>query len=741
MTAGYLPAPQVFVDLRSLFQPGALSPAEVQRWIARQQPPGMIHDLRRTGVALALLESQWKHLLNRLADGLVMERDAEKFRISIAATAFITLDCMTSALSAHVVDCDGEHIEAEIEVATPLPEMRWARYVLASNRLGKSDCWNALLASRITYASDGGDHQSAVDADLKALVQWSVVCVIRRMQRTFDVRALRRQVRDALSLDPKLLELARRAKFERKAEFDVSSRLWNLCVRHRAQLEEAFRLAPALLPVLAEVIARDRSSTTTPAMQLLRTEIRCHGGTPADWRWLLRAPAGPVTRMLRQNMLSESGSKSGALARHFVVWATAHRGLRKGKRWRPSMWIALARTAVGAMNDEVELPDFLELSAALVSEAIGAAMHAESLGTYPAWLAQEWMPFVRWYATYRNSESSPKKLRSWKGALKRMREHGRRAVAVADTCVGEIWAFRLSHFEGTRYQAYALNAPTPVVEEALKMHHCADAFIEDCRQGKYRMFRICGVDDDRSIATLALRLDESCSAWKVADLKGPANRPVGCGVHAFAHALADAYNQQKATGKRRKSCPKEIETDKIARHQHKALRAPTSTLRVLWIDSERIVMDPYAECPGLSTLLAQFAGRRDGEASFDDLPPSIRLGIDPRYRAGFDLKDYIDTEIPDRSDISHFQDVDSSDVEGRPEALRFLGDVPALNRELMNQSVGFVLVDELDPDPAIERLIAMSLGMDSRPFHHYMAVARPIRMGRLRSSKSRRETN
>ncbi len=99
-------------------------------------------------------------------------------------------------------------------------------------------------------------------------------------------------------------------------------------------------------------------------------------------------------------------------------------------------------------------------------------------------------------------------------------------------------------------------------------------------------------------------------------------------------------------------------------------------------------------------------------------------------------QDYIDTEIPDRPDISHFHDVDSSAVEGRPEALRFLGDVPVLNCALMKQRAVFVLDDELDPDPAIERLIAMSLGMDSRPFHDYMAVALPIRMGRLRSSKS-----
>lgn len=166
-----------------------------------------------------------------------------------------------------------------------------------------------------------------------------------------------------------------------------------------------------------------------------------------------------------------------------------------------------------------------------------------------------------------------------------------------------------------------------------------------------------------------------------------------------------------------------------------ALQAPTATLRVLWIDSERIVMDPYAECPGLSTLLAQFARRRDGEASFNDLPPFIRLGIDVRYRAGFDLKEFIDAKIADQSSISHFRDVDSSPLKGRPDALRFLGDIPALNRELMNQSAGFVVVDELDPDPAIERLIAMTLGMDCSPFHDYMAVALQIRVGKKRLLK------
>ncbi len=166
-----------------------------------------------------------------------------------------------------------------------------------------------------------------------------------------------------------------------------------------------------------------------------------------------------------------------------------------------------------------------------------------------------------------------------------------------------------------------------------------------------------------------------------------------------------------------------------------APRARTATLRVLWIDRERIVMDPYAEYPGQSILLAQFAARRHGVSSFNDMPPSIRLGIDVRYRAGFDLKDFIEAKIADRSEISHFQDLESSDFEGRPEALLFLGDVTALNHELMKQRAGMVLVDELDPDPAIERLIAMALGMGSRPFHDYMAVALRIRMGRKRPLK------
>lgn len=772
MTAGRSPVSQTTFDLRSLFQPGTLAPAEIQRWISRQQPPGSGCGSHYRRVAHEVLASQWRHLLDRLAVGLIVEKSTTTLSLGIAGVAFISLDRSTSEISAHVVSADGEETQAIIELGTPLPGTHWVRHVLAANGAGRGECWNALFAARIMHASGGEDHHSAVDSAVRALVDWSTGCVIRRMQRTFDFRTLRSKVREALSLDPRLLELARRTKFDRRVDFDVSSRLWNLCAQHRAQLEEAARLAPALLPVLGEVIARN-PLPSKPAMRLLQDEVRRCGGTPADWRWLLRARPGPVTRMLRHDMLSESDD----LAHHFVAWAAAHRGLPRGVRWRPSMWMALSRIAVAARDDEVDVPESGQLPVRLVSEAIAAAARAEAAGKYPVWLDQLWRPFVRWFANYDDTRG-PLRVTTWQGALRRVRADARRAMAVASAHDGEDWAFRLTRYRNARYRAVALDTPASVVEEALQMHHCADRFIPDCRQGRLRLFHICGADDGRSIATLALRARPAFPPWEVAELKGPANQPVGPGVNAFAQSLARAWNRQVELDDGQQDRPGETEDDMISRTLEEIQERPAPTLRVLWIDGDRILTDPYADCPRIPTRaglngwdLDSAAGRAEALKAFrrakrwdidadypneqgfsetaravlwaraqawpEELPPATRLVTDARYRAGIELQSFVESEMGDRPDLNRFEHLAASPHDGRPPAVRYLGSVPALNRELVQRTADIVIVDERDPDPAIERLIATTCGMGSMEFRDYMAVAMPIRIGRLRPSTSR----
>lgn len=513
-------------DLRALLSHQAIDPGDTVRWLSRQQLPDALRRLGLERPARDFLGALWAGLLDDLSDGIVITETDEIREVVIARTAVVRIEQRTQAIQADIRGYAGTEEDVLIEVGQPFPQLLWLDAVLSRHAELLQVVRDALLAASFARNAAGCNHAQSVDDSISEVVPWARKCVRRRLERTMDLVALRTRITSAYALEASFMAIVRRARPE--ASLSVHSSFWNLCVKHRHQLERTAEYGPGLLRLLGEMIVAGNIDPKAAPLAVLKKNLQQHGATAADWKRLLVDRAAPVWRLRDEERLSRYTETSA----HLAAWARIHRGLPHEASLPSPMWLVIAQGATQQMTNRLLVPSYFSMPWVLLRSALAAARRHRREGTFEVFMEAEWKPFVR---------CAPSNCRSWQKAVQKVRRDARLEAAQAHAESRRAWPAALTQLTRGNFHARVLATPLELHEEAIRMHNCAHRYVEECGDSTMRLFHISCGEKNVPIGTLSLERTSIVAPWKLADIKGPANSPVSAEVVAFAQFVEQAY--------------------------------------------------------------------------------------------------------------------------------------------------------------------------------------------------------
>lgn len=501
-------------------------PADVEGW-ARALPvrPSLIE----AGLSRVLRETVvpvWSAWMGRFQQGLRIEQDGDSRVIVHCDTVRYRID-PTGEIHAEAPRWGGGYEALLVEVGTPFPSWYWVRTIAFREAEAFAPLLSAIHAHRLAEPP----RWPAVPGDKEGVAfQWLGGVVEGLARRCIDGLQMRRLLREVLAPDPRLMDLARRARPRAHGKCDVSSAWWNQCLAHREALVELHRTAPALLPFYGELMQRNQVQPGRLDWAALRFRLGGEELQPAQWRFLMHEPAAPVWQMYRDGQIRSLGNLRAFLA----CWARLHLAQPPGVRLPRALWEPLARTSVDPARGDVLPPIVWPGTARATRQAIEHYRSAAARGDGPAFIENEWGPVVRWGANYAAGIEMPR-VRGWSSARRLAREDERRVRARNSNLS---WHVPVPSLEDGGLQAVALANGAELADEAIAMRHCADRYALRCANGELLVYSLRDAATGKRRASAAIGLGRDGAM--LLEVGRSLNRPPDSREIALAEKLANA---------------------------------------------------------------------------------------------------------------------------------------------------------------------------------------------------------
>jgi hypothetical protein len=411
-----------------------------------------------------------------------------------------------------------------VEIGRPLPHWTWVR---------------TIANLEIDLSEDGGWLARAIYARRLAGLLNQEPGLVETVARKWVVEAvdlfeMRQRLRAALAPDPHLLEIARRAWPRTRPDIDLASCTWTLCLAHREQLTELYRLAAGLLPYFGELINTGKVNPAQPVMQILRRALGGKALPPGDWKLLLGDSLRPLWQMLRAGEIAGHASIRGFLR----DWAVLHRGLPREARLPLALWAPLTRTWIEPCGKLVSPPIRWPFPKKVTQQAIHRYRELQQQGLGQRFVDDEWGPVVRWAANYGQQETVPT-VRTWSAALREARNDEKRLRAKAGATS---WPAPLSKYAAGAFQGLALTSPLDLAEEAIAMRNCTDRYAEECSKGTIVVYSLRHATTHQRLATFCAQIN--ARGAELSEIKRSLNRLPSEEEVSFAHRTLDALNER-----------------------------------------------------------------------------------------------------------------------------------------------------------------------------------------------------
>ncbi|WP_374603011.1 hypothetical protein [Arenimonas sp.] len=520
----------ISLDACLLTRPRRPMPADMTAWARGLPVPAKFV---RRGLQRALREAVrplWSAWLARFRQGLRIEQESDA-RVIVHCDTVRYRILADGKVSAEMPRSVGGYEPIPVEVGTPFPSWTWARLIA----LREPEAVAPLMEAIRTQGPKelGGRNPEACDLRTQAL-DWLAGVMECLARRCIDGLQMRRRLREALCVDPVLLEVARRARPRSHRNNDVPSNWWNLCLAHREALLELQRIAPALVPLYGELISHGKVEPRRLDWAKFRQTVAVEGLLPAKWRFLMHDPAKPVWQMYREGLI---GSLEHLCA-FLTDWAKLHDGLPEGVHIPRALWEPLARTFVDPARGHVVPPVVWPVTARATRQAIERYHRAAKVGKGAEFIENEWGPVVRWAANYAQAnETTP--VRYWGTAKREAADDERRIRARSESLS---WPVLVPKLEDGGLYALALANGRELAEEAIAMRHCADRYARRCADGELLIFSLRDVATDRRRASVAIQLGRE--GVRLAELARSLNRAPDAEEVAFAEKLLEAVSAQ-----------------------------------------------------------------------------------------------------------------------------------------------------------------------------------------------------
>lgn len=385
--------------------------------------------------------------------------------------------------------------------------------------------WSAPIAGLARSASD-----------VPPLTAGLVRSVRRAVLRTVDWKRLRHAVRDALALDPEVLDLARRSRVNAHAR-EVTDGHYNDVVKHLAAYRRIKADNPNLLWLYA--LAQDEGvSLPARGEALARLKVKIlkdFSLPPAAWRHLAKGRRRDFRVVL--DWLGPGARPNGrwlelrewlrllvALDRQTPVPIPIQRlFLHDSYRVAPDRQSVLFRGA--------------SLPVATLRAVIAEAEAQLANGTLRAFAEDDLPDVLAWLADSRPALDERQQKAGWTYLLRRARDW-KHDLALRDRAGNHSWESLVSEHIADGLAVHPIANVWELHREALGMRNCTNDFLADCMAGTVRLFALRDASG-RQVGTVGLTREGR--QWKVLDVRGFANAAPAPAMRQLADSLASRY--------------------------------------------------------------------------------------------------------------------------------------------------------------------------------------------------------
>ena len=370
-------------------------------------------------------------------------------------------------------------------------------------------------------------------------VDWIMLRLERHFWSDGTQRRVRARVANALRLDAKVLQRARRW-LAREDGSPIRIDDYNTVLWRRQQWPRLQAESPQWLPLLAQLWRH--LPTAGEPLAKLKALLLNNGVSPAMWRLLHRE--GTLWLWPLRNYFTKESQHSGRAALELVLKAQ-----KFGTRQLVPVWMLQALMNLGGNPNR---PRGSYLKAA--EDPIDAPMAAR-LGQWAAEMAEsddgpglqrlqqqchlllDWAMAHPAYATSRAMRQVT--LQGLWGKAERWRQ---RELAKARQQVPWRLPFDLETLRHDELEVVLLRNAVDVLEEAFAMRHCADSYVDQCARGSYILLSVRRKDTGQRVATVGVKPAEH--GPELHQVAGFANALVPPEIRALAQQAVQCMQAQ-----------------------------------------------------------------------------------------------------------------------------------------------------------------------------------------------------
>jgi hypothetical protein len=475
----------------------------------------------------ALLASLWRGLVGQLADSLRVNENDRQRSVTFMGAARFTVDKRSGRVSvsqlsekkAKLMFVD-ETRAAVIDLPARLNGF-WLDAFLVPWRHQIGEC---LIDHHAT--GSGMDWMESVKRELQ-----------RALRRSTHWYRLRCALRDALQLDPQIVMWCRRG---RPALRDYITQVrYNDTVAERATYQRIQDDNPNLLWLYNVLQAEGLQPTGDQPVAAMKAWLLGQGGiSEAGWRLIANGKEQDFRHII--DFVDESGGISGRHA-YLPKWVRMLGKLRRGHSVpRPLLGLFAHDTYDGLRT---EAGDRVRFRGVLLQPGVLRAILDEgerrlAHGSHRRFV-EDVVEIMTWLQSEKPVLDKNQLRQGWKYLALRAASW-KVECETCDTLKHLAWESALPETQIGPWRVVPLTDAWQLRREALSQRHCADQYLEECLDGKYRLFSV-RTEQDKPVATIGI--ERGGMDWSVFAFRAFANRPVRDTLTGLEDEVAQRYSQ------------------------------------------------------------------------------------------------------------------------------------------------------------------------------------------------------
>jgi hypothetical protein len=345
----------------------------------------------------------------------------------------------------------------------------------------------------------------------EAHVEWLSRALARQVHKAHDMRKIRKQVANALSLNKDAWRMCHHTHMASPVESKSSFRPYNLCVRHRTALMEIASVAPGALGVYAALCERPDFPQLGEPTQRLKKYLSLQNISGRVWRLIVRSGAR-LLPLVRQFYSAKTG-----LAVIDCLRVMDGLGVMK----TPPAWLSQALFAEWG-NAGARRVSYLMLMTPAMSNLRHFAQLAQAEFCHPDVSQEQQINAVVHWMTESTTRALTRTQRQggWSYLVREATRFQlqREEMALAQAVV---WDVPFEVIQVGTFQLVGMASSAQLIEEGRRMRNCAASWLDKCATGSDILVSVRD-GESRRVATASYQWQKG--KWHFGDAKGPMNR-------------------------------------------------------------------------------------------------------------------------------------------------------------------------------------------------------------------------